>query len=62
LHCKFISEKVCKQDKKFDGQTFYNTGLQAVTKWGVFNTAQKQKFDTSVFFTCFITIRGVEMY
>jgi hypothetical protein len=43
-------EKVCKQDKKFDSQTFYNTDLQNVVNWGgVFDAIQKQKFDTYVF-------------
>jgi hypothetical protein len=27
-------EKVCKQDKKFDGQTFYNADLQGITNRG----------------------------
>jgi hypothetical protein len=36
-------EKVCKQDKKFDSQTFYNTDLQNVVNWGGYLMLFKNK-------------------
>lgn len=31
---KITSEKVCTQEKKFDGQTFYSVDNQCIIKWG----------------------------
>jgi hypothetical protein len=43
-------EKVCKQDKKFDGQTFYNADLQGITNRGGYLILFKNKSLTPTFF------------